>query len=51
MPNKTVHFATSFKGNFFEASNYCRRHCMHLLSINSIGEQKAIENYLKSSRK
>lgn len=50
-PDKTVHFATTFQGNYYEASHYCRRHCMQLISINSQAEQKALEDYLKRSRK
>lgn len=36
-----------FQGNFYEASNFCRSHCMHLISIESEAEQKGITKYLK----
>lgn len=48
--NKMLYFAVDFRANFYEASNFCRAHCMNLVSINSEAEHNGIVRYLKNCR-
>ena len=37
-----------FQANWYKAEQYCRIHGMHLASITSAKEQKALQEYIQS---
>jgi hypothetical protein len=45
---KKYYIGMFFKANWFKSSQYCRFHGMHLASINSVEEQKNLEEHIQS---
>jgi len=45
---KKYYIGMFFKANWFKSSQYCRFHGMHLASINSVEEQKDLEEHIQS---
>jgi len=45
---KKYYIGMFFKANWYKAEQYCRFHGMHLASINSVQEQKELEEHLQS---
>jgi len=45
---KKYYIGMFFKANWFKAEQYCRFHGMHLASINSMEEQKNLEEHIQS---
>jgi len=48
LSEKKYYFGIFFKANWFRAEQYCRFHGMHLASVNSVEEQKQVEEHVIS---
>jgi len=46
--DKKYYLGIFFKANWYKAEQYCRFHGMHLASVNSVDEQKNLEDHIQS---